>query len=398
MRKIYFFIALIAGISICGCSKEERIDYIDKNAPAPAQISAVQAEPTPGGAKLTYKLPSDPNLSYVKAVYEIQPGVFREAKSSVYANKIDLVGFGDTLSHDVKLFSVGKNEKESQPVIISVKPHTPPVNTVFETVSLNTTFSGVNLSFQNPGKADLAIVVMVDSTGQNTWATLNTRYTNAVSGNYSVRGQKSVERKFAVYVRDRWSNKSDTLIKTLTPKFEIEIPKNLWTHVNYTNVDQQGVADNNFAVRYIWDNRWASLTGQSYASPNNSKLPQTISIGLNQTVLLSRFKAHQAERTHIYNGSAFKTFELWGSMNPAPDGSWDSWVKLGTFKSFKPSGLPLGQMTDADKNYANFLGEDFEFEIPPTPVKFLRWKTLETYSSTGQVVIAELTLFGEILP
>lgn len=397
MKKAYYILIWAFVIGLYGCGKDERLDYTDPNAPAPAQVSAVKATATAGGATITYTLPSDPNLSYVKAVYEIQPGVSREAKSSIYANSLELVGFGDELSHEVKLYSIGKNEKESAPVSIFVQPKTPPVRSVFSNIKLTETFSGVNVVFQNPDKANLAIVVMVDSTGKNTWSTINTQYTNAVEGNFSVRGFKSEERKFGVFVRDRWNNKSDTLIKKLTPKFEIEIPKNLWTNLDLPN-DQKGVADPAFKVEYIWDGKWASLGNQCYASPNASVLPQSLTIDLKQKVLMSRIKAHQAPNTHIYVGSAFKTFELWGSNAPNPDGSWDSWQKLGTFRSFKPSGLPLGQMSDQDRNYANFLGEDFDFDTPPPAVRYIRWKTTETYSSTGQVVIAELRLFGQIVP
>jgi len=38
-----------------------------------------------------------------------------------YTDTLALVGFGDTLSHDVKIYSVGKNEKESGPLSVNVK-------------------------------------------------------------------------------------------------------------------------------------------------------------------------------------------------------------------------------------------------------------------------------------
>ena len=86
MKKIYFIGGLLVALLGYSCSKEGRLDFVDSNAPAPAQISAVKVDATPGGGILTYTLPADPNLAYVKAVYEIQPGVFREAKSSRYTD------------------------------------------------------------------------------------------------------------------------------------------------------------------------------------------------------------------------------------------------------------------------------------------------------------------------
>ena len=396
MKKLYFITSILIAALLYGCAKEDRDDHIDPNAPAPAQISNVTIKPLPGGAKLSYRMPKDVNLAYVKAVYEIQPGVFREAKSSIYADTLALVGFGDTNEHQVKVYSVGKNEKESDPVLVTVIPQTPPVQTVFLTTDLVSTFGGVTVSFDNLSRANLAVVVMVDTTGQNTWAEVSTYYTATMKGRFSARGMKSEERKFAVYLRDRWNNKSDTLTKMITPKFEMQIPKTGWSSMQMEQDSWQPV-NSGYSVSKIWDGKWAVLTGDSFATPNGSAIPSWFSIDLGKKVLLSRFKEHQAPTSHLYFGSAVKKFELWGSNSPTVDFS--GWVLLGAFESFRPSGLPLTTPPTAeDKNYGNFLGEDFIFEETPPAVRYLRWKSVETYSSTGQIVIAELTLFGEILP
>lgn len=396
MKNLYFIAVLMITTLWYSCTKEERSDYVDPNAPAPAQISGVAVHAGPGSAKLTYKIPRDPNLSYVKAVYEIQPGVFREAKSSIYTDTLALVGFGDTSPHEVKLYSVGKNEKSSEPLIISVSPETPPVAAVFETIEFKATFGGVNVAFRNDYKANLSLVVMVDTTGQNTWAPVTTYYTAAPVGNFSARGYASVEKKFAIFIKDRWNNKSDTLIKTLTPIFETEIPKNTWVSMRLTT-DSWKPVNTGYSIEKLWDGSTATLQS-GFASPNGSAMPSWFTIDLGKKVLLSRFKEFQAPSSHLYVASAVKTFELYGSNSPDADGGWTQWQLLGTFHSFKPSGLPMGQTSAEDKNYANVLGEDFEFEIPPPAVRYLRWKTLETYSSTGQVVISELSFWGQIQP
>ncbi|MES2456470.1 MAG: DUF5000 domain-containing lipoprotein [Bacteroidota bacterium] len=391
MKNRYLIAAIFAIVCAYGCKKEGRRDFIDENLPAPAQVTAIRVAPTAGGAVLTYKLPVDENLSYVKAVYEIQPGVFREAKSSRYTDTLKLVGFGDTLSHEVKIYSVGRNEKSSEAALINVTPNTPPVKTVFESSALTATFGGVNVVFANPGKADLAIVVMRDTTGNNTWATIATFYTGAVSGNFASRGLESKSQKFAMYIRDRWNNKSDTLIQTLIPKFEIEIPKNTFKAL-VLPTDQTELASAGFVMSNLWDG-----ISSIYASSNASSLPQWITFDLGKKVLLSRFKQFMDPGSHCYNGSGLKTFELWGSNNPDPNGGWTQWVLLGTFNTLKPSGLPLGQSTAEDINYATVLGADYNFDGDPPPVRYLRLKSLETYSSPGQVVIKELSFWGQII-
>ncbi len=394
MKIVYvLLLAILFGL---GCKEEDKLVAIDENAPAPAAVSNVNAVSTEGGALISYKIPIDPNLSYVKAVYDIQPGVTREAKSSVYGDTLRLVGYGDTLTHEVKIYSVGKNEKTSEPVMIKVTPKKPPVRSIFETVDVNAAFGGVNVSFNNTTKAKISIELYVDSTGKNTWAPLNIYYTSASSGRFSVRGMKSLERRFAVLVRDRWNNKSDTLIKKLTPKFEIEIPKVGWVSMRLPT-DSYTPANAGYSIEKLWDGLVAPLQ-QGFASANGSAIPSWFSIDLGKKVLLSRFKEHQAAASHLYVSSAVKRFELYGSNNPNADGSWASWTLLGNFESYKPSGLPMGQITEEDKNYANFLGEDFEFQTQPAAYRYYRWKTLETYSSTGQIVILELDFFGEIQP
>jgi len=397
MKNLYLIIIFFLALVWWGCSKQERLNFNQSDAPAPAQVTNVKATANPGGATLTYTLPKDPNLSYVKAVYEIQPGVMREAKSSIYSDTLALVGFGDTKSHEVKVYSIGKNEKASDPVTVTITPLTPPVNSVFGTLTMNEAFGGVTVTFTNDTKADISVELMIDTTGKNTWKNLNVLYTAAATGKFSVRGMASVEKRFGVLVRDRWNNISDTLIKNLTPKFEIEIPKTLWKNAKLPT-DLWKEVSGGFLIEHLWDNQWSVLSGQSFATPNGSPMPQWFTIDLGQKVLMSRFKEHQAPSSHLYVASAVKRFELWGSNNPPADGSFNGWDLLGTFESYKPSGVPLGTTTAEDKNYGNFLGEDFDFVNQPAAYRYIRFKTLETYSSTGQIVIAELTLFGEVQP
>jgi hypothetical protein len=394
MKKIYFVGAVFIALLWYGCSKEGRLDFVDKNTPAPMQVSNVKVEATPGGGILTYKLPSDANLAYVKAVYEIQDGVFREAKSSRYTDTLKLVGFGDEMVHTVKVFSVGANEKESEPILVEVKPKTPPVKSVFESATFKETFGGVNVSILNPVKADLAIVILKDSTGIGNWVTVRTFYTAATTGDFAARGFDSTPQKFAMYIRDRWNNKSDTVFKELTPKPEIEIPSDTYKKL-VLPTDQTALADPGFNIENLWN---GLPDRRIYASSNASSLPQWITIDLGKKVLLSRFKQYMEPNDHCYTASGLKDFELYGSNSPNPDGSWESWTLLGKYTTLKPSNLPLGQKTNEDINYATNLGADFYFEKQPDAVRYIRLKALETYSSPGQVVIMELKFFGQIVP
>ncbi len=383
-------------IAVCwfSCTEEGRIDHIDPSSPAPTQISDIKIQSKPGGAIISYEIPDDPNFSYAKAVYEIQPGVYREAKASLYTDTLTLVGYGDTLTHKVDIYSVGKNEKESAPLTINVKALTPPVQSVFKTINLVATFGGVQLSFKNVDKADLALTLMVDTTNTGDWTTVETFYTGAPEGVFSARGFEASEKKFAIFVRDRWLNKSDTLVKSLTPVFEEFIPKT-WKALNLPS-DQIVGASTSYKIEYMWDGQMTAYVGV-WASSNTSVLPQWFTVDLQQKVIISRIREHQQEAGHLYKSSAVKKFELWGSNNPDTNGGWNNWQLLGTFESFKPSGSPMGTNTTEDQNYGHFLGEEFSFDKLMPAVRYIRWKTLETYGSSGQVVIAEIDLYGQIV-
>ena len=154
LRRLFLLMLVV----FAGCKEEGRIDFIDSSAPAPAQVTGVEIRNTPGGAVVKYNVPKDENMLYVQAIYEIRPGVMLETKSSYYKDSLVLEGFGDTQTYDVKLFSVGKNEKASEPLSIQVTPLTPPV--LLATKLMQETFGGISVKIENPEKANLAIVLI----------------------------------------------------------------------------------------------------------------------------------------------------------------------------------------------------------------------------------------------
>ena len=74
---------IILGFIAFACNEEPIGQQPIDNVP-PGPISNVKVENTPGGAILTYSLPQDEDLLYVKAVYSLKDGVMSEARSSLY--------------------------------------------------------------------------------------------------------------------------------------------------------------------------------------------------------------------------------------------------------------------------------------------------------------------------
>jgi len=114
----------------------------------------------------------------------------------------------------------------------------------------------------------------------------------------------------------------------------------------------------------------------------------------------------------IYAGRAVRIFQLWGSLNPNPNGALDdTWTFFGEYEVQKPSGYnadgSVGTVTSADQAYFH-SGMSFEVvpsEITPDPyipIRYFRLVVIHTYdtyltgASNGQVFIREITLWGQL--
>ena len=114
----------------------------------------------------------------------------------------------------------------------------------------------------------------------------------------------------------------------------------------------------------------------------------------------------------LYTSTAPRQYQIWGSDNPNPNGSWDSsWHLLGEFEQIKPSGYgegrEVGPITTEDKDY---WFNRTEFDLTPTDnapdpyqtVSYLRIKILSTYNTygtdatAGQVIIGDLVFWGQL--
>ncbi len=402
MKKLLYSLMLVLMI-LPACKDEGRLDHIDDAAPAPAQVASVSVENLPGGAVLRYKFPADKNLLYVKAVYETTPGRQREAKASLFVDSLVLDGFAAAGSYPVKIYSVGRNEKLSEPVIASVDPLSPPIELTFPTLQMSPTFGGIKITYENAARGDLAVVLMVDTLG-GVWRPLQTFYTNQAAGAFAQRGLKTNNMKFGLYLRDRWNNKSDTLVAEIEPGFEEEIPKSTWTKYSLAG-DTDAPAENNetaYGLKNIWDGIIANPYTNVFATLRNQAFPMTFTVSLGKTVTLSRIVVHH-RKNMAYAASSPRAFELYGSNvdTPGADLFGGDWTLLGKFRS-KDAPDPI-QPSDREEAEAKGLNFDLEaipgvVDNPWIPVKYIRFRSMESYASNllGQIIIAEIELYGKV--
>ncbi len=390
-RGLWLWLLLIPlwGLGGFSCKEEGRTDYFDDSVPAPAKVdvSTVTVRNTPGGAVLKYKVPDDKNLRYVRAVYETQPGKFREAVASYFVDTLALEGFGDTRTYSVKLYSVGKNEKTSEPVTVQVNPDTPPIRLTSKT--MREAFGGISITVKNPLKENIAAVLYGDTARLGYMNYLETFYTSNDYEVFKLRGLDTIACNYAVFIRDRWGYVTDTLYANLKPMYEEYIPKSGWQPAYLPGDALQ--SDYGRPMSEMWDNNFWDWSGLMI----RLLPPVSFTIDLGRTVSMSRFKIwHMAPWE--YTNSSPKRFELYGAMS-TNDGIW---IPLGRFELLPPSGNV--KPTADDIAYAK-QGIDCELEVtdfapnPYSKFRYLRFNILENFDmGRKETSIAEIDIWGTI--
>ncbi|MCD2421256.1 DUF4959 domain-containing protein [Niabella pedocola] len=387
MKKCICYYSLICFLLVTAACKREVAGPALKDDVAPEPVSEVTVENLNGAAKISYALPEDPDLLYVKARYTTRQGVVRETKVSRYNRSIMVDGFGDTSAYQVALYTVDKSENSSPVVEVTVHPLEPPVWIVRKQLKLAPDFGGVNVRYTNPGEHDLAIVVLAnDSLGQ--FSPRSTNYTNLKAGDFSTRNMPDVPTRFGVYVRDRWGNLSDTLITQLTPLFEALLDR---TKMRGLTLPTDAPLGYGGSIAGLFD---GNTTSGFYHSGDAARMPQWFTYDMGVTAKLSRL-AWFMRPGFYYTLHNPKEVEIWGSNNPNPDGSFDdSWVLLATATQTKPSGLPEGQLSQADTDAA-LAGYTVVFPLNTPKVRYIRFKTLKNWSNGTYVNFYEIMMWGD---
>jgi hypothetical protein len=167
-----------------------------------------------------------------------------------------------------------------------------------------------------------------------------------------------------------------------------ELPKGAFKMVRLAGDASDPNDPNDWAMNKLWDGRVASPG----ALAQSGSTPRTFTIDLGYEVELTKFILWQSP-DRIYMSGNPRDFEVWGSDDPNPNGSWDNWTKLGTFHSIKPSGLPLGQTNAEDQARARD-GETYQFPANSPRSRYLRFKVLESWEpGTPYTCLAEAAFF-----
>jgi len=394
INKNLLLFLLSLTIAFSGC-KEDELGPLENNTTPPGKVANVSVTNGPGNASITFSLPADKDLLYVKAVYYLANGQEMEVKTSYYGNTLLVEGFGDTNEHEVKIYAVNRSETPSEPTIVKVKPLENPIWGVYRSLKAVADFGGLNFKGSNPSKADLAIEVLILSKGKYV-PTAKNIYTSAIDIDQSVRGLDTLSQKFAITIRDRWLNYSDTLFTTLKPLYETALPKSGYKEVILPTDTPQEYGGT--GVAKMWDGNIIDWPSVCLTKPS-VLTPQWVTFDLGKVATMSRIVVWNypeylnAGRTYYYGGN-LKDFEIWGTDNPPADGSFNNWVMLGKYSSTKPSKSAYGVQTSEDYAFAN-AGISYNFAVGLKKVRYIRIKSINNWQGNTFMSVSEVQLYGD---
>jgi hypothetical protein len=424
-RIILSCLLTVIALIFFGCDESGRIDQIDDSIPAPKQVEVTRVTRIPGGSVIRVKIPDDDNLKGVVAKYE-RNGEIVNTKISRYLDSLVIEGYADTLDHVVQVSAFNVNEVTSAPVNVTITPLPAVVQIVnFDIVEA---FGGIKIHvMDNTTRADLAVCLLADKDTTNInlpdrskrWVEVTTLFTASEDIFLPRRGLQDVKTIFGVYIRDRWGNKSDTLVKVLKPLQEIKLDKKNFKYFNPGDDNSFSTNSASYPIEGLWDDSGHSSAPHFYASTSSNPMPQWFTIDLGVRAKLSRIGKMARIDYAIWTGAHPREYEFWGSMaptgvaNPNNEHGFDnSWFKLGSFEQPRPSGYnPDGTVpasyTAEDREMFN-TGTEFEMdntleEHAYDELRYLRvvivntFATWETKATVGQIQLGEVTPFGQVL-
>ena len=390
IKKITFSILFVT--LIFSCSKNENVDTTP-----PGILSDISVVPTNGGGIISYSLPSDNDISYVRAEYTNSQGedVFRV--SSRYNNSIEINGLNQTTPIQIRLYVVDENENVSEEVEIEFTPLESFIYLVQQSIEISPDLGGVKITWENiASKTVFVYVHILNGTNE----TIRILSSDNAQESLFIRGLDAVEMTFSTKMEDFDGNITDLqVVGNYTPLFEEKIEKNTWTLIA-----SQSINGNAYEGRTV--NFWDDIVDTVETDSDNSyfiatrennggslNFPLDIVIDLNKNVKIKRFKIWQRAYwyqgggvTYHYQEENLKSFNLYASNDA------QSWDLLGEFDIGDPrdsaGNIPATAFQEA------IDGHDFTLDNTSEQFRYLKFSITSNYGSTIITVGSEITLYG----
>jgi hypothetical protein len=391
INKIVLF-SIFAVATFFSCTADKDLDT-----KAPEIVTNITVTPTNGGGIISYSLPTDADILYVKAVYTNSQGeaVFRV--SSKYTGTIEVNGLNQTTPLKVKLYVIDESENSSEAAEIEFTPLESFIFLVQESVEITPDLGGVKITWDNiASKTVFVYVHILDGINE----TIRILSSNNEQELRFIRGLGPTEITISIKVEDFDGNITELEDKgSYTPLFEEKIDKSSWSLVS-----GQSINGNAYEGRTV--NFWDDVVDTVETDSDNSyfiatrdnnggslNFPLDIVIDLNKNVKIQRFIVWQ--RAYWYNGGGvtyhyqeenLKSFNLYASTDA------QTWNLLGQFDIGDPrdgsGNIPATAFQEA------IDGHEFSLSDTSEAFRYLKFEITSNYGSTQITVGSEITLFG----
>jgi len=405
MNKTYFNIkhvgiavSLLCLIVIGTISCDEAsVGQIPTDDIAPSGLSNVVITPEYGGGLVSYDLPKEEDISYVRCEYE-NDGKLCSVNSSVYNSSLKIVGLSDTTEMKVSLYVVDHSENLSEPYETSFTPLPSPMKAVLESFVVTPTYGGAKITWENPAEVLVGISFLA-ANDEGVLELQDIYYTSAAQGIKSLYGFTTDKRLFALSLVDKYENVSDTVKVEISPLFEEEFSKDFFAdgHLLGDNISTRS----NRPVSNLWDGTtdviWHTDPAAGYS------VPQFFTVDLGVIGDLSRFILWE-RNDYAYSQHNLRLFDVYGtdSLTHEIDDEYyadiDQWTQdwklISECEVIKPSGSKVGTNTEEDLA-ASRAGFNFDFKENATNIRYLRFVVKETWAKTTAMHAAEISVFGD---
>ncbi|MFB2117793.1 DUF4998 domain-containing protein [Parapedobacter sp. 2B3] len=154
---------------------------------------------------------------------------------------------------------------------------------------------------------------------------------------------------------------------------------------------------------------WDGNTTNFMHTADPAAVPSTFTWDLGLKAKLDRMRLWpRNSNDDRWNRGHPRVFEIYGSLDPNPDGSLDgSWTLLGKFECVQPSGNGLAdpwQAPTAEDIALSDSGLEFEFVPgagvnPDATVRYIRFRSLEHFNPTQppRMLLAEISFWGALV-
>ena len=366
---------------------------------APGKLIVETITPTNGGGIISYTLPDDSDILFVRAEYTNTLGedVFRV--SSVHNNEVEISGLNQTTPIEVNLFVVDNNDNKSEPTTAEFVPLESFIYLVQESIEFSADLGGVRVSWENIESKTVYVYVHIQNGEDEEIRILSS---NSPLENRFIRGLEATELTFLTKVADFDGNVTDLEEKGVySPLFEEVIDKSTWSLVSNQSIN--GNAWEGSTVNF-----WDDIVDTTQTDSDNSYFiiwrdqnggtlnwPLDIVVNLNKNVKINRLKVWQ--RAFWYNGPSpttayyyqeenMKSFDLFASING------QEWTLLGQYDIGNPMDADGNIPSDAMESAAN--GHDFELDGVSESFNYLKISITSNYGSDTYCHGSEITLYG----